>query len=307
MNATETGRYSITKEGTRNVHWYNFPNWYDFIETAQNGTTDVPDGVRLSNEESLYGNSGWHGASVEETFKLAKTGWAEGTALLRDQIKTFENIMPSRRVRQETVMDITGRGVLDFGRWATGHPEAWMVQQDTEVTDSSDGNIIRMVFNVSASSGVGTSEMMRKGATVVGLIDLLEQAGKRVELDLVAGSRGEVRNSKHSIRVVVRVKESDAPVDIERLAFAMAHPATLRRLNFKIWEQAPVEARTACSIPTPSKLTAGGYGKPEDFEAIVDDKAIYIGASSLYKSYDEAVRVAWVKEELAKQGVVFED
>lgn len=298
MLATETSHYSVTTEkgtfdfdGDRKVHWFSFDSWYDYIEAAENGETDC--NYRASREPN---RRGWHGASLKDTWELAKTGWKEGTALLQQEIKSFENIMPSRRVRRETVMDITGPGVLDFGRWATGHPEAWMVQQESEVADSHNGNIIRMVFNISSSSGVSTGEMMRKGATVVGLIDLLEQAGKRVELDLVSGTRG----SGHSIRTVLRVKESSAPVDIERLAFALANPASFRRVCFSLWEQAPFEARKACDIP-------GGYGMPEDFAALVDDKAIYIGTSSLERSMSEAVRVAWVTQQLAEQGVVFED
>ena len=297
MLATETSHYSVTTEkgtfeGDRKIHWFSFDSWYDYIEAAENGETDCR--YRASLEPN---RRGWHGASVKDTWKLAKTGWKEGTDLLKQQIKSFENIMPSRRVRRETVMDITDPGVLDFGRWATGHPEAWMVQKESEVADSHNGNIIRMVYNISASSGVSTGEMMRKGATVVGLIDLLEQAGKRVELDLVSGTRG----SGHSIRTVLRVKESSAPVDIERLAFALANPASFRRVCFSLWEQAPFEARGACGIPS------GGYGMPEDFAALVDDKAVYIGTSSLERSMSEAVRVAWVTEQLAAQGVVFED
>ena len=154
-----------------------------------------------------------------------------------------------------------------------------------------------MVFNISASSGVRTEEMMRKGATVVGLIDLLEQSGKRVELDLISGSRG----NNCSIRNVVRVKESSAPVDIERLAFAIAHPGTHRRLSFSTWEQAPLEARQLCGIPN------RGYGMPEDFSPVVDDKAIYIPSSSMEHFGTEAARVAWGTQQLAEQGVVFED
>ena len=296
MIATETKHYSVEQEGTQKVHWFRFDNWYDYIALAENGDTELDDSSRHSRGDVRSGS--WdNGANFTDAIELARKGWKEGTTELHSRIKNFENIMPSRRFRQETVMDITGPGVLDFGRWAMGHPEAWMVQRENEVVDTKTGNIIQMVFNISASSGVKTSEMMNKGAAIVGLIDLLEQAGKRVELDLVAGIRGKRGTS---IRTQVRVKDASSPVDIERLAFAMAHGASFRRVVFSLLEQAPLEARQACSVP-------GNYGIPEDFYLTDAADAVYIPTSSMEFFRSEASRVAWVTAELAARGVVLED
>ena len=291
MLATETKHYS--REGS--VHWFTFDNWYDYVAFAENGET----GMDLTERESrLSGNDRWYGgATFEETMELARNGWQAGTDQLNNHIKSFENTLPSQRVRLETVMDITGPGVLDFGRWATGHPEAWMIQQETEVHDPHAGNIIRIVYNISASSGVSTREMMDKGATIVGFIDLLERAGKRVELDLVAGIKA--RNGRTSVRTQVRVKEANTPVDIERIAFAIAHPASFRRIVFSLLEMAPALARKDCGI-----YLFKGYGMPEDWE-VAD--AFYIPASAIARLASEAGRIAWVKEQLAAQGVVFDE
>ena len=46
---------------------------------------------------------------------------------------------------------------------------------------------------------------------------------------------------------------------------------------------------------------------PEDFSPEPDDKALYIPSSSMEHFGTEAARVAWVTQQLAEQGVVFED
>ncbi len=284
MYGTDSKHYRPEKR----VHWFIFDNWYDYMELAEKGETTMTG--RSSRKGDDYG---WAGAGWDEAINLGRNGWKDGTAQLNDHVKSFSNILPTHRIKTETVMDITGPGVLDFGRWATGHPEAWMVEQQSRVEDPSTGRIVRIVFNISASSGVSTREMMDKGATIVGLIDLLEKSGKRVELDLVHGTCPR----STSIRAKVRVKESDAPLDIERIAFAIAHPASFRRIAFSIWEQAPAEARRACNIP-------GGYGQCEDW---AEPDALYVPSSDMFNFRDDARRVAWVKEQLAAQGVEFED
>ena len=169
-----------------------------------------------------------------------------------------------------------------------------MVQRERETTDNGTGRVIRVVFNISATSNVRTSEIMKKGATVVGLIDLLERSGKRVELDLVCGATG---GRGREVRTQVRIKDAGAPLDIERIAFAIAHPASLRRLAFSIWELATPTTRGAAGI-------GGGYGSPVRFT--VSD-GIYIDALDVHEFRSEAGRLAWVTEQLTAQGVVFED
>jgi len=286
MYGTDSKHYS--REG--NVHWFTFDNWYDYIALAETGETSMTD--RSSRRE---GETSWAGATWEQSLDLGRNGWQAGTDQLTDSIKGFQSILPSYRVRLETAMDITGPGVLDFGRWATGHPEAWMIQQETAVIDPYAGKIIRIVFNISASGGVSTREMMDKGATIVGLIDLLEQSGKRVELDLVHGTKP----NRTSIRGRVRVKESDAPLDIERIAFAIAHPASFRRIAFSIWELAPESARKECRV-----TAHGGYGQCEDW---AEPDALYVPSSDMYNFSDDAQRVAWVTKQLEAQGVEFTD
>ena len=292
MLATETRHYSTTNGGK--AHWFTFDNWYDFVEMAETGETTMG----LAERSANLGKDNWSGGSFEKALRLARTGWAEGTELLADAIKAFEAIIPAKRLTTVTVMDITGPGVLDFGRWATGHPEAWMVQQETETTDLGAGKVIRIVYNITASSKVTTDQMMRKGATVVGLIDLLERSGRRVELDLVTGSQSH-NSDGHSIQTSVRVKDAGASLDIERIAYAIAHPSSLRRLGFAIMELIPLEARRSCGISP-----GNGYGMPKDWT--VED-AIYIPASDSRRFGTSAEQMIWIKEQLKAQGVTFED
>jgi len=92
------------------------------------------------------------------------------------------------------------------------------------------------------------------------------------------------------------IKEAGEPIDVDRIAFALAHPGCLRRLGFSIMEQASKKIQKA--IDTRSR-----YGQPAEWKEPED--GIYIGKTSLDGS--EESRVEWIKQQLADYGITWED
>src|SRR5262249_20209749 len=103
------------------------------------------------------------------------------------------------------------------------------------------------------SSHVDAECIYNRGAAILAAIDPLESAGVRVEVDLdetIEARRGKV------FRRTIPLKAADDPVDRDKLAFAICHPSTLRRLIFRLHEQ---QGRKRWE-----EMGAGTYGHPRD-------------------------------------------
>lgn len=75
--------------------------------------------------------------------------------------------------------------------------------------------------------------MMLRGAAVLSLADTLERRGFSTELRIVGNSQA----GGQAFRYSIVYKRAGEPLDIDRAAFAIAHPSSMRRLAFAILEQ----------------------------------------------------------------------
>jgi hypothetical protein len=74
--------------------------------------------------------------------------------------------------------------------------------------------------------------------------------------------------SKHTGNVMttrVLIQETGRPLDIDRLAFWVVHPAALRRVMFSVWEHEKPEVRDEFGY-----RRDGGYGMPTWFAGTTD-------------------------------------
>jgi hypothetical protein len=149
--------------------------------------------------------------------------------------------------------------------------------------DTSNRNampIVKIYADVGATSSTEASAMIRKGSAIVALIDQIEQSGQRVEL--IACQRTNTRGYEYDEqRIFITVKRADEVLDLDRIAFALAHPSMLRRVCFRIMEF------------TYSGYVSG-YGRVEDFDDLPAD-AMYIppmyGDKGYYTMQDALVTV----------------
>jgi hypothetical protein len=124
---------------------------------------------------------------------------------------------------------------VDVGRFLSGEPECF----GTEIADggSISRPVVKIVANLAASGAVTPQSLFIRGAAIVAAIDILEALGRRVEAWVAHGSARSKGSDSQSHETHVLVKRADQPLDVDRLAFAVAHPACLRRLCFSIMEQ----------------------------------------------------------------------
>lgn len=114
---------------------------------------------------------------------------------------------------------------------------------------------VRLVVTGSVSAGMGEDAIRARGAVVAAAVDVLEQAGHRVELSVGFGSIG--YSGQGCGISLVPVKLWSEPIDWPRLQAWLTLACASRRIGFRLMEHWSRDFREACHIQN-----HGGYGMP---------------------------------------------
>ena len=222
----------------------------------------------------------WSGGhTFDECIELAKTGWPDGLARMQKLTKLIEVPKGARNFEPQPVLALAGDEV-DVGLYLTGEPEC-MTDWHMEETPTF-GKVVKVIVSQAAMGSVSPDTMFRRGAAAVLLVDALESCGIRCEVWVLpkcnATSKGKFR-----FYGKVLVKKAEDPVELDRLAFMLAHPGVLRRLGFRLMEQEDPDTWAG-------KQTHNGYGSSKELvEAMQEDGTIYFGCQNPAYRNEEAM------------------
>lgn len=265
--------------------------WDEFLAISARS-----DGSSGSSHES-EGRSGWREtATFEDAVKLARNGWPEGAERLADLTARLEGRLQNRASVKLPGYSVVGPGVLDMGRYLMGHPEPYMVWQDSdESQDINPDRVLRILCNGTANAGAGSEVIWNRGAAAAVIADLAESQGVRVEIELVFANQS---YSGSYSKFYIPLKRAQDHVPAELLAFALAHPSSLRRLMFGVWETLTATERAAL-------LVGSSYGTAMDVEP---DGAIYMPAvmGHDYNFGSAETTAAWIIQTLKTHGIEVE-
>ena len=142
---------------------------------------------------------------------------------MMESVKTEEHNVKRRRVWAED------GAALDIDRVMCGDPDYWVKTQRNGVQ-----RVVRICINVSASGGNSESTFVRTLALSYVTAEMLERMGHGVEIHMVCSAHKMGHNSRYQTvknldeeAVVVPVKKSQEPLDINRIGFG-AMPGYLR-------------------------------------------------------------------------------
>mgnify|MGYP001581678747 CR=1 FL=1 len=268
-------------EGKGNRHWQEFTSVSDTLDFITNDKF-----IQKESNTSSGANPGsWGHKNFLETVRMMQDGWPEG----RDEIEKFVILIEKRVMGHlpvvEVVRDVTGEW-LDMGAYVAGEPEAWASFQDTDVYMEKRGpKIIHVVLNVDV-----TWEPFKRGAAGVAIIDALERVGYRVIADAIANT---VKNNR-LLETCIRVKNSDEPVQLDKLAFLFAHPNILAHVLFACWERLPTPIRAMYGF-TNHYGYVGNVPKEDQGDLYVNRNVGNVG------DIDEVAK--YVLKQIASQGV----
>lgn len=263
-----------------------FDNWTDLVKRAEFGQC-------VSRQQSSHQYSGdfsWdYGVGFAGALRLAKNGWPEGLAKVKQLSDVFYGGTLSLVKSQAMVNDVQGHSV-DIPAYIAGEPECMLEWEDEEWNYGA----VKIVINAVTSAGISASRIFAKGAAVCALVDALEMTGKRCEVVLCMSVNSRYDGGYFEYRCVV--KHLEDPLQIDQLAFAIAHPASFRRLGFRLYE-------VMDDAGLSNSLTSNAYGRVVDTK--LDRGDIYLAGSHLdYGNWeDNAWVVQWILGQLTAQGV----
>ncbi len=241
------------------VEWCNTaPDWnqtYNFEAQSKTGT------------KKFTGTNSW-----EEASQLAVHGWPEGGEKIRHYAQSFFDDISSKIAQSDFVRGIEPGVGIDIGAYCAGEPEVW-IQEHVRHVDGVGNRVLSVAYNISAEASVPRSVIMQRGALAVAMVQALETAGFSVELSVVSGAGllcGKPKGTFH-FDYAIRVKDSDQPINTDRVAFAIMHPSMLRRVGFAITERVMAHDRMA------SNLYSQGYGNPANLSWKDYHGDVYLG------------------------------
>lgn len=227
--------------------------------------------------------------SWEQAVTIAKDGWQYGADKTKAISEPLFDRISQLIERQDIVHDVEGMSI-DVARYLDGEPECWQ-RWDTQIVEGSGVKIIKIGYNFCASAGISAETITARGAMVTALVELLEYAGNRVELWAVFSSRG-VNDNYDNAKILV--KSADQPLDMPRIAFALSHPAMLRRIQFEVMEHMSRDRWPNFS---------DSRGTPSDVDASQFDVYLQKMFSEDSRWQDQATAIKWTVDELEKQGI----
>lgn len=224
-----------------------FSSWFEFVEDCKQQSAIARKATRErahdNNDSDHMSNSGY--VTFNQALDRAENGWREGSDRINRLVESLSIGLSNLAEREQYSYDVTGHS-LDVGLYLSGEPECW---QSPEVlyVEGKASRVIRVVVDMGAHWGISGETLLRKGAMVCALVVLLESQGYRVELIAAKASRR--LGNKEKLGLYVTVKHADNVLDLDRVAFAIGHPATNRRLMF-----AQIEGWTGTLVDTESEL-----------------------------------------------------
>lgn len=282
----------------------SFQDWTEFVNYSVDRVSYFPtggDGGEASrrgskgNEYEYYAGSRWYGnATFEEAIELAKYGWPEGAQRVKTLSNKLYDKVSSLIPKQEVVFSVEGNE-YDTDAFLAGIPECWSYM-DEHIVEGVGHKDLKLYFNTTTSAGVDAKIMQAKGACIVALVDLLERAGNRVEVWI--GSPNHAYKDAGKFIWEVLVKRAGEPMDVDKMAFAISHPSSFRRLFFSAYEGNKKFIEACFS----------GYGKCVEAPKQLQGD-IYIPSSELGQAQwdNEDSAVKWILKHLESQGIKAEN
>jgi len=212
-------------------------NWHEFCAVV--GQRPNVSGWKSSSLS--HGDSQWTGtAGPAANLALMTHGWPEGTRRIVAGVSALTAAQDD--LSPQWAMDVCG-AFPDVGAYLAGDIEH-MHSPDMELAAPP---VLRLFVPGAYPSEIDPWQVENFGIALLTLIDSLERDGRQIELVWqmsAACTKPARKNSKKRVFtgqppccVQVTLKHAGEHMDLDRLAYAIAHPSMLRRSSFAVMEQ----------------------------------------------------------------------
>ena len=168
--------------------------------------------------------------SFDKACQLASCGWPDAPKI--DTLPCQLN-GDSYELCNDRIYDVAGDEV-DVAAYCSGEPECMVTYTRHRRATST----ARLVFNISAACSYAAESLVARGAFALALVEAFDKAGVSTEI-MIQFASAHRQNRNLITRISLKLKEADEPVDVDRLAFWLAHPASLRQMFLAVVSRLP--------------------------------------------------------------------
>ena len=220
------------KDG-KNVFITEYASVGEFIQTINALPTNKFYKVReddLSSQRKDRDNKGWYASrDYAEATDLITNGWDSAAQRMSTKVKMTTGIASPVR-SSKSVYGVVG-SQASVPRYLQGIPTNMISRQTTY----SKQKVVTITKGISYSGWWSSEAILEECIKALQIIQSMENGGQRVRLNvMLATTRG-----NQSAIYKVCVKQPDERMNISKMAFALAHPAMLRRFFFRCIETDP--------------------------------------------------------------------
>lgn len=195
------------------------------VQTSQANATHAT-ALAVDNGIPAYGSSEWYGGHVGKKAcrEFHAKGWPEGLAKLRETLGILRLDTRPTSIRRRGSWTNEGDEVCMERVYLGNLDTAWHRVSPRQANGPS---VVRLFVRIGANASVSPEQLFWSGAVALTLCDALEEAGYAVEIVGFSESKGVYSDEKLSL-FTVKVKGSDEPLNMTRLAATTAHVGTFR-------------------------------------------------------------------------------
>lgn len=182
----------------------------------------------------------------------------------------------------------------DIDRYLAGEMECMVDDWMTEAP--KQGKVFTMMIDMSMSWSNSPDQILRRGATLIALVEAFIMCGYELELWAESTKFGDYGQNRFA-SVLVRLNRAGEPLDIDTMMFALGHPDFERRFTWSVGEMTPIMRE---------KMGFNEYGY-YGYNGNGSHFADRVGASAIIKMDGnlemENSPDTWVLDQLEAQGV----
>ncbi len=257
----------VTKSsnGFKVVDFASLGEFSNYINSTP--TNDAFSGTTLSSEDgSEYFTKT---QSFDEAMKLFREGWSVEAQDLVIKLAKAEKKAQAQSVNRRAY-DVAG-GFVSVPRYIQGKPNCMIRMKKQQVKQ----RVIDIYKSIDYTGSTSAERIVEESVKAMQIIKRVESMGIRANLYISMG----IQTPSNTYKTIVNVKIKDASekLNVSKLAFPLAHPSMLRRLEFRFIEVSPF---------TNSSKFVWNYGRvvPAKVmrETIASDKGTYFLPSFIY-------------------------
>lgn len=263
---------------------YKCESLSEFMKQVNGNAPFAREGARNGHKKST--SMSWDlNTSFDGIIEILESGWNEGSKKVVELSAQLgiENLVDQTQTILEP--DFSG-SILDVGEYINGNPEHFLEYTESEVPKQ----VVKICVPLTISGGENAQSLINRGVAMLALIDAIELTGVSTEvwMNVYIGIRGD-----GNLLTELKVKSSDEPFDVDKLACIIAHPAFFRRVYFSFVENMNEEIVN-------NIVNGGGYGYPESY--ISEDYDILPPYSpDLFRTKEDSLR--WITQQCKKVGI----